>query len=111
MKKALVALSFAVGLALAVNTASYASNPLTGGTVVADQDLAKVKGTGLYAALYSSYASYYLYYSGYYANYGNYYNYSGSNSTAASYYGYARDYAYNAYYYFYYAAYCATNCS
>ena len=109
-------LSACAALAL-LSGVSLAADPLLGGKsdalVVADKDLAKVKGTGYYSAYYSYYGAYYAGYGQQYATYGDYYNYLGSNytSSAANYY-YA---AYYDYYYasqYYYAAYnCVTKCS
>jgi hypothetical protein len=114
MKKLFGVFVFVIGLLFAVNTSTYAANPLvggsSGGTVVADEDLATVKGTGFYSALYSSVAQYYGYYSNYYANYANYYNYNGS-SAAGTYYYYAYLYAYYQYAYSAAAYNCYYNCS
>jgi hypothetical protein len=111
MKKLLGALVLAVGLVLAINSPSYSANPMlgdsSGATVVGDNDLAKVKGSGYYAALYNYYGYYYLSYASLYGAYANYYNYNGSNGTAQSYNYSASTYAYYAYYYYYYAAYYA----
>ena len=111
MKKLLGALVLAIGLVLAINTPSNAGNPLIGdslgATVVADNDLAKVKGSGYYASLYNYYGYYYLSYASLYGAYANYYNYNGSNSTASSYNYYAYLYSYYASQYYYYAYYYA----
>ena len=111
MKKLLGALVLAIGLVLATNMPSNAGNPLvgdsSGATVVADNDLAKVKGSGFYAALYNYYGYYYLSYASLYGAYANYYNYNGSNSTASSYNYYAYLYASYASTYYYYAYYYA----
>ena len=109
-------LSACAALAL-LGGVSLAADPLLGGksdaSVVADKDLAKVKGTGYYAQYYSYYGAYYAGYAQQYATYGDYYNYLGSNytSSAANYY-YAAYYNYNYAAYYYYNAYnCVTKCS
>jgi hypothetical protein len=109
-------LSACAALAL-LSGVSFAGDPLLGGTsgaaVVADKDLAKVKGTGYYSAYYSYYGAYYAGYAQQYATYGDYYNYLGSNYTSS-----AANYYYAAYYdylyassYYYSAYYCTTHCS
>jgi hypothetical protein len=109
MKKLFGALVLAIGLVVAINTPSYAGNPLlgdsSGATVVGDNDLAKVKGSGYYSALYNYYGYYYLSYASLYGAYANYYNYNGSNSNAQYYNYYAYYYAYYASQYYYYAYY------
>jgi hypothetical protein len=111
MKKLLGALVLAIGLVVAVNMPSNAANPLlgdsSGATVVGDNDLAKVKGSGYYAALYNYYGYYYLSYASLYGAYANYYNYNGNNSTASTYNYYAYYYSYYASLYYYYAYYYA----
>jgi hypothetical protein len=106
--------ALAVAAFLAFGTPSYASNPLIGGsshpTVLSDKELAGVKGSGYYAALYASYAYDYAYYAYLYGYYGYYYAYyDGPNGTGTSYlynaYSYASTastYLYYAYYYAYY---------
>jgi hypothetical protein len=107
-------LSACAALAL-LSGVSFAGDPLLGGTpgavVVADKDLANVKGTGYYAQLYSYYGAYYASYAYQYGAYGDYYNYNGAtgpSGAATTYYSYAASYAYssyqnyfNAYYYSY----------
>ena len=95
---------------------SIAKNPLLDGSstaaVVADKDLADVKGSGSTTAYYSYYGAYYGSYARLYAANGDYYNYvsgTGPNSTATSYYNTAKDYAYYSYYYYYYAWVSASN--
>jgi hypothetical protein len=85
--------------------ASFAANPLLGGKsdtlVVADKDLANVKGTGYNANLYSYYGTYYASQAQYYAGLGNYYNYLGYDGSTST--SYATNNYYEAYYYSYYA--------
>src|SRR5262249_39399012 len=95
-----VALTFVSGV-------SVAKNPLLDGSstaaVVADKDLADVKGSGSTTALYSYYGSYYGSYARLYGAYGDYYNYisgTGASATSTSYYYYAQYYAYYSYYYY-----------
>jgi hypothetical protein len=90
--------------------ASFAANPLLGGKsdtlVVADKDLANVKGTGPNAQLYSYYGAYYGSYASQYGSYGDYYNYNGStgpSGNATTYYYYAYYYSYYSNYYYYQA--------
>jgi hypothetical protein len=109
-------LSACAALAL-LSGVSFAADPLLGGKsdalVVADKDLAKVKGTGAYSAYYSYYGAYYAGYAQQYATYGDYYNYLGSNytSNASNYYYQAYYDYYYASYYYYQAYYCTTHCS
>lgn len=99
-----------------ISSAAVANNPLldgsSGATVVADKDLAGVKGSGSTTAYYSYYGAYYGSYARLYAANGDYYNYvsgTGPNSTATSYYDSAKDYAYYSYYYYFYAWQSAKN--
>jgi len=99
-------LSAFAALAL-LSGASLAANPLLAGKsdalVVADKDLANVKGTGANAQLYSYYGAYYASYATQYGAYGDYYNYNGStgpSGSATTYYFYAYYYAYYSYYYY-----------
>jgi len=99
---------------LAFGTPSYATNPLIGSstqpTVLSDQQLAGVKGSGYYAQLYAYYGYLYGYYAYYYGYYGYYYAYSGGPSGTGTTYlydaylysTYASSYLYQAYYYAYY---------
>ncbi len=95
-------LSACAALAL-LSGVSFAHDPLLGGKsdalVVADKDLANVKGTGYYAQLYSYYGAYYASYAQQYAALGDYYNYNGYTGPG----NYATNYYYDAYYYSYYA--------
>lgn len=97
-------LSACAALAL-LSGASFAANPLLTGKsdalVVADKDLANVKGTGPNAQLYSYYGAYYGSYASQYGSYGDYYNYNGSTGPS----GNATNYYYYAYYYSYYSNY------
>lgn len=110
MNKVISTTVFACAALLAVSTAAAAKDPLLGGlstaTVVADQDLAKVKGTGPYAAYYGYYGAYDSYYAYYYGYYGYYADLGGNYSTAANDFYQAYQYAssaasnyYLAYYY------------
>jgi hypothetical protein len=80
-------LSACAALAL-LSGASYAADPLLSGTsgavVVADKDLANVKGSGQYSMQYSYYGAYYASYALQYAALGNYYNYLGTNTYAGT---------------------------
>ena len=101
------------GAALAgLSGPSIAKDPLltgsSGAVVVADKELATVKGSGYYANLYSYYGSYYLSNAVYYDNLGQYYNYlgyDGPNNSATNNYYSAYQNANNAATYFYYAYY------
>jgi hypothetical protein len=91
---------------------SIAKDPLLGGTsgavVVADKDLANVKGSGTYANLYGYYGAYYASQAQYYGALGSYYNYyssTGPNGAATSNFYNAYSYANTAANYYYYAYY------
>jgi hypothetical protein len=98
-------LSACAALAL-LSGVSLAADPLLGGKsdalVVADKDLAKVKGTGPYAQYYAYYGALYGSYAQLYGSYGTYYNYLGYDGSSGSnysttYYSYAYQYAYLSY--------------
>ena len=95
-------LSACAALAL-LSGACFAADPLLGGTsgavVVADKDLANVKGTGPTAAYYAYYGAYYASNAAYYGALGNYYNYFGYDGPG----NYATNYYSDAYYYAYYS--------
>ena len=101
------------GAALAlVSSPSIAKDPLLGGSssavVVADKDLANVKGSGTYANLYGYYGAYYLSQAQYYGSLGSYYNYygaTGPSGSATTYFYNAYSYASSASTYYYYAYY------
>lgn|SRR5215213_3429788 len=105
------ALAFA-SISLAIPVA-HADNPLlassTPATVLTDQQLDKVKGTGVLSRYYGYWGNYYAGTAVQYGSLGNYYdylgtNYTGSGGTATNdyysaylYAGYARDNYYSAY--------------
>lgn len=96
------------GAALAlVSGPSIAKDPLVGGSigaaVIADKDLANVRGSGSTTQLYTYYGAYYGSYASLYGAYGQYYNYyqgTGSGSNAANNLYYAQYYAYYSYIYY-----------
>jgi hypothetical protein len=101
------ALSACAALTL-LSGASFAADPLLGGKsdalVVADKDLANVKGTGPNAQAYGYLGALYGSYAAYYGAYGQYYNYVGGNDgpsgSSTTYYAYAAYYAYQSYTYY-----------
>jgi hypothetical protein len=111
MNKAIkVAMLAGVGL-LAVSTAATAKDPLLGGSsapaIVADKDLANVKGSGPYAAYYGYYGTLASYYSYLYGIEGYNYNAAGFYGSAYNDFLTARDAANVASTYFNAAAYYA----
>jgi hypothetical protein len=107
MKKSIKQAALACAALALAGGPSLAKDPLLGGSadavVMADKDLANVKGSGSTTQLYTYYGAYYGSYASLYGAYGQYYNYyqgTGSSSNAASNLYYAQYYAYYSYYYY-----------